>query len=59
MTVGSGLPGLMLRCMFAGCTCKLHFSAFHFFSHLKANTNYTFAGTLLLFTSSFGSIVSY
>lgn len=31
MTVGSGLPGLMLRHMFTGCTYKLHFSAFHFF----------------------------
>lgn len=31
MTVGSGLHGLVLRCTFAGCNYKLHFSAFHFF----------------------------
>lgn len=31
MTVGSDVHGLMLRCMFAGCTYKLHFSDFHFY----------------------------
>lgn len=31
MTVGSGLHELMPRCMFAGCTYKLHFSAFYFY----------------------------
>lgn len=31
MRVDSDLHGLMLRCMFAGCTYKLHFSAFHFY----------------------------